>query len=62
MALVRRELSPAMPVQQVVYRRQGHATAKRGLQFGFDLRHHQDAAVAGTDTAGTVDAADLATA
>ena len=45
MPLVRSELAPAMSVQQVIYGGQGHATAKRGLQFGLDLRHHQDAAI-----------------
>jgi hypothetical protein len=37
-----------MPVQQMVDRRQRHATTQRSLQFGLDLRDYQDAAVAGT--------------
>ena len=43
MLFVRREFAPAMPMQQVVDRRQGHTAAKGSFQFGLDLRHHQDA-------------------
>ena len=45
-ALVRRQLAPVVPVQQLVDRGQCHRPAHCGLQFGLDLGHHQDAPVA----------------
>jgi hypothetical protein len=47
MAPVRRQLPPAVPVQQVVHRRQGQRPAQFGLHLRPDLADHQDAAAAG---------------
>ena len=47
MALVRRQFVPAVAMQQVIDRRQGHLAPERGFQFPFDLRHYQNAAVTG---------------
>lgn len=41
MLFIGRELSPAVAMQQVVDRGQGHGATQRRLQDRLDLRHHQ---------------------